>query len=822
MLELELAAQSEALADANDPDYKVVADALSSRPLHHQLRTYQARAADVVVNSYNTGTGKTKAALLRLLDLSDDYRNHHRNANVLFIAPTNELLRQHERDVKKFVADNPLAHLVLRLDAATVKELATHHLPDKFQRKGEQLDKMIEDPRSVMLDDAGQRVSGHHPYVLVINPDIFYYALYGLGNPHEQRLLFKQFVNNFRYIIVDEFHYYNAKQLANFLFFLTLLREWNYFNGTDRRQVCLLTATPAAQVDHYLDNLKLDIARIAPDDAEVVGLERIPALAPMHLRLYSADALADGLVSLAGGQETRDAVKGWLDSGRHGAIISSALWRINQVYQRYNDLSDYQVGRLTGAEAGAGREHARRADLLLATPTVDIGYNFERENWPRQNIDFLLFDARSRDEFIQRLGRGGRVLGKPESNIPGEAWAVVPDELIVALQDRAGQTLTRPELNALVNQTLPQKNGIYDYIRSGAIVEAFLPVYGFGQSLADDRDQRMEELFNALGQVYNTRSGMSFKRVKWNIRRYIELKKRERELRAETETTNASEFKFGVASATLMKMAAQAKDDYSDNVPVANEDEAQQAAQHLSDPRNRQQRGRIEADRNQLLEEYYTAAARFNFRDSYQPPLALAYDPDHLLASSDYTTYSALHIAQNYDADWSASPKQLEQWAARLDGGLGSEVRLSCQINHHRDQRLILNFSLRPHDLSRKEWEERYCSTLAATNGFNVVSSVGIGVPPQLNDAFGRNFVTFYAVPESGPEAASLNTLKRQTSLFTNTLMVDFGGEGEHLYILVLGTAALLVACERNVIGTKYAAQRAAARNTHIFDWESD
>ncbi len=822
MLELELAAQSEAVADPQDPDYERVAAALGSRPLYHQLRTYQARTADIVVNSYNTGTGKTKAALLRLLDLSEEHRKYHRNANVLFIAPTNELLRQHERDVKKFVTDNRLAHLVLRLDAPTIKELATQHLPDKFQRKGEQLDKMIEDPRAVMLDDAGQRVSGHHPYVLVINPDIFYYALYGLGNPHEQRLLFKQFVGNFRYIIVDEFHYYNAKQLANFLFFLTLLREWNYFSGSDRRQICLLTATPTAQVNRYLDNLKLDVARIAPDDEATAGLERIPALAPMYLRLYSADALTDGLVGLTGEPETKDMVKDWLDHGQHGALISSALWRINQVYQQYKDLSGYQVGRLTGAEASEGRKQARHADLLLATPTVDIGYNFERENWPRQNIDFLLFDARSRDEFIQRLGRGGRVLGKSECNTPGEAWAVVPDELIVALQDRAGQIITRPELNALVNQTLPQKNGVYDYIRSGAIVEAFLPVYGFGQSLAEDRDQRMENLYNALGQVYDTGKGMSFKRAKWNIRRYIELKKRERELRAETQTADTSEFKFGAASATLMKMAAQTKDDDPDNVPFADEDEAQRAAQVLRDPRNRKSRQRVEADRACLLEEYYTAAARFNFRDSYQPPLALAYDPDHLLSSGDYTTYSALHIAQNYEADWSANPNQLEQWAAQLSGGINSEMKLTCQINRHREQRLTLDFSLRPLDMSRKEWEERYCSTLAATSGFSVVSRDGPGVPPQLNDAFGRNYVAFYAVPESGSEAAALNTLKRRTSLFTSTLVVDFGGESNQKYLLVLGTAALLVACERNVIGTKYMAQRAAARSTHIFDWEGN
>ena len=35
-------------------------------PLNHQWRTYNA-TEPLIVNTYNTGTGKTKAALLRLL-----------------------------------------------------------------------------------------------------------------------------------------------------------------------------------------------------------------------------------------------------------------------------------------------------------------------------------------------------------------------------------------------------------------------------------------------------------------------------------------------------------------------------------------------------------------------------------------------------------------------------------------------------------------------------------------------------------------------------------------------------------------------------------
>jgi len=230
MIELELAPHYEMYADPNAEDYRPLANALGNPPLYHQWHTYQAKHVHIVVNSFNTGTGKTKAALLRLLDLDEAYkRSRYNNANVLFIAPTNELLRQHEQDVRDFIKHNGLAHIVLRLDAATIKELGNKHLGGKFVRQGDRLHQMLQDPGSILTDSDGYHIEGHHPYLLVINPDIFYYALYGLGNPHDQKVLFRAFIKNFSYIVVDEFHYYNAKQLANFLFFLTLLREWGLF-----------------------------------------------------------------------------------------------------------------------------------------------------------------------------------------------------------------------------------------------------------------------------------------------------------------------------------------------------------------------------------------------------------------------------------------------------------------------------------------------------------------------------------------------------------------------------------------------------------------
>src|SRR5689334_10395992 len=69
------------------------------RALEAQRQTYEALAASsasVVLNTYATGSGKTKAALLYLYQLAAQ------RANCLFIAPTNELLMQHVRDIADF------------------------------------------------------------------------------------------------------------------------------------------------------------------------------------------------------------------------------------------------------------------------------------------------------------------------------------------------------------------------------------------------------------------------------------------------------------------------------------------------------------------------------------------------------------------------------------------------------------------------------------------------------------------------------------------------------------------------------------------------
>ena len=815
MIDLELAPHYEALASTTAEDYEKVAAALKSAPLYHQWCTYMAKDAHIVVNSYNTGTGKTKAALLRLLDLDEAYRKsrYGASANVLFIAPTNELLRQHEQDIEEFIKHNHLKHLVLRLDAATIKELAQQHLGEKFVRQGDRLHQMLEDPRSVKVDSDGHHIEGHRPYILVINPDIFYYALYDLGNPHDQRVLFRNFVHKFQYIVVDEFHYYNAKQLANFLFFLTLSREWNYFE--EGRKVCLLTATPSKKVRSYLDRLNLNVRYIEPGN-EPPDLPKIPALAPVKLHLWGTESFDNGLVGLA--SSMKNEVQVWLQQQRHGAFISSALWRINDLYQAYGGKNNAYIGRLTGAETPQWREKHKNAALVMATPTVDIGYNFGRSGKKRQSIDFLFFDARSSDECIQRLGRAARVLGKEISDVPSDVYAVVPDELLTELQEYvdADKPMERSTLNTLVNSILPQKNGIYAYIQSGAIAEAFLPLYQISKAAPSDQKQQAEHLYQAVAQIYDTQKVRSFASLTFNIQKYLKIK---RELLDDLlRDTREKRFTFGRASVILRTMDEQ-PNFALDDLDTIDDETAYQIKEKLTKSRMTE---KAERKRCEEIEEYYVTDARFNFRDNFQPLLALAHDPHGFLATAEYTAYSALHILQNYIADWyDTSQQDFLKIVENSGRSSDKQIHICCKIREKRDQRLRTYFKLSNVSLTKRQWEEHYCSKLAATKGFKLHSDGG-PVPSEINTLFAQNYITFYAVPATGPEAMALNKISKTTILFTNTLRIEFGDEGEQEYMFVVGTAALLVAYEKSVMNAKYVVTRASTQGSHIFDWENE
>src|SRR5436305_11887236 len=65
VLSISLLPQDENRWKGENPSPETFSSERGMYPLYHQWRTYKSEAA-IIVNTHNTGTGKTKAALLRL------------------------------------------------------------------------------------------------------------------------------------------------------------------------------------------------------------------------------------------------------------------------------------------------------------------------------------------------------------------------------------------------------------------------------------------------------------------------------------------------------------------------------------------------------------------------------------------------------------------------------------------------------------------------------------------------------------------------------------------------------------------------------------
>ncbi len=757
MTTLTLLSQSEKLAPINPWGLK-------HPPLYHQLRTYQAlHEYDLVVNSYNTGTGKTVASLLYLFDLNGAGKN------VLFIAPTNALLAQHADDIERFVTEYNLYFKVLRVTAAEVRAI------ESGLRPGETLQRLI---RNYL--EFERVATQRQPIILVVNPDIFYYALFFRYGAHDRLNVFERFLTAFDYIVVDEFHYYNAKQLANFLFAFALFDQFGYFQ-VQGRKVCLLSATPAPQVLTYLDRLfgpRWTLISPENEPAERADYPTTPALSPLELTIIGGEVQEWVMAH-------RDVLAGWVTrDDLDGAVISSSLWRINEAYGMLRRvLAEERIGRITGPEPPEAREKANSRDLILATPTVDIGYNFLKMNKPRQNVDFVVCDARFGDELIQRIGRAGRVLGKPECDHPSRAVALLPLDAAEALANLDGRTLSRAEFAQAVADCgqLPPRHSLYAYIRSHAITECFWPIWQMGKALPPDLQEELEALYERVRKVFAPHSRRTPGGLRGFFARY---EARERWLH-ETQGGRISCDKF---------TASQVADWLEWLDPQMGRVDPSDLQPHLS------QLLADEAQRRALREFVESQAAitraLFAFRDSFQGPTAVVYDPHHLLSSQTVNQYNLFHLISYYRLTVLSGRVQFLRECEKTDLRGDFYVRLWGR----REPNLSLELAYES-DEEQEAFQRKWCGAPVALRGLRLVARERGGdvlagaLDEWVVETVARQPMVLLIVPPE--DVGAMISRLRGTDLRAWRLTVHFpDGTDDDGYRALLGTAAFLAHAE--------------------------
>ncbi|SNY41142.1 CRISPR-associated endonuclease/helicase Cas3 [Orenia metallireducens] len=743
-------------------DYEMISKdnpfGLKYSPLKHQFETYQAlQNNEIVINLHNTGTGKTLASLLYLFDLNQ------KGENVLFIAPTNELIYQHAEDIKEFVADNNLEFNVIRIDASILRSLTSY-----TKRNGDKLHQLLENPRKFADELNLEFIDKRYPFVFVTNPDIFYYGLYFQYQDKDQRNLCQDFASLFSYIVIDEFHYYNPKQFANFLFFFALSKKFGYFD--EGRRICLLSATPAQYVVDYLKRLELNL-EIIDFEFDINSKDKLQTLTKAEVKI------AKGNLEEQFDLIEKEAIS-YLKSGLDGVIIGNSLIRINKAHFR---VKWEDKGKITGPESREKREEANQKSLILATPTVDIGYNFKKENKQRQNIDFVITEANSLDELLQRIGRAGRVLGKKVQDRASKILILVDEKSYDTLERglEAGKEYQRSEFaDLLVELNAPaQKREFIRYIRSYAMLETFYPLYELYCMMADEDKGYVEELFEFLQAIFGgNKSFRQLKGITGGFRHQKQVVEDSKDLRIKDYRdfyewlTNQR-----VTNEQLKKeRALESKIFYRNTVEFINQ-------------------------------QYASKQSLFNFRDSFSGPQAVIYDPKGIFISDKVGSYDLLHILRNYNY---ALYDNQEEFSKATGSSLEGDFYLKLlsfreeklKISYRIDLPYIDLFTTIDRNQKRNFFEEKFCNRPTALKGLEIVASEALD--PKIRSYFKEEYIPMMIVVEELDSSLFSNVSDSQ--IYPVDVEVSFTRPRE--YKAILGTAAFLVYPEMR--GAIYASKK--------------
>ncbi|MBE3560980.1 MAG: type I-D CRISPR-associated helicase Cas3' [Ktedonobacteraceae bacterium] len=810
MLSITLAPQDEYRWKGKNPAPHTFPVAEGKYPLYHQWRTYNAEAP-IIINTHATGTGKTKAALLRLLKRAET-RGFDRLAsskdNVLFVVPTNELLTQHEADAKNFCTENALPYRVLPITKDSLESYkGRENFSEEHLRGGAALHYLLNDP-SAIDHDTGKRAT-----IFVVNPDIFYYAIYSCYNSFDRAPLFNDFFR-MNYIIIDEFHYYNPKQFAAFLFFMKLSKERGYIESIKKqRQFCILTATPDPRVTQYLRQLGVPIDEISPGADQIAPqdlpfVEPVRALTPVQLHVYSTEELrendlASGLLRLV--TQERQAIRQWLGTGTQehelsGAIISGSLGAVNRIHQQLLQVIPASlIGRITGAQAGNDRKEAREKPLILATPTVDIGYNFERaQPRQRQTIDFLFLDASSGDELVQRIGRAGRVLARAQKEQPSIVYAVVDAQSYRLLQDYDGKLMERSTLSRLAAE-MTKKHNLYAYVRSGAILEAFRPLHMMSQGMSDQEKNELNNFFLDLQVFFAAGEDARRKPLAYqHLQRIFSEFERRQQCYRRLHTLPAEAFEL-LPLLAEGRIAPPEKLDADTRACLAAFIGRLKIA-HEKHEASLQSGKDVVRWIQQDLVAYFKEKARFSFRESFQPPLALVYDPQRLHSDQEVAAYSALHFVKYYHARFHAGRKLWEEATGRSATAWESDDILAyCVLEQPREKPLQIGLQLDARTYSQDAWEEQFAYQVTALYGLQIVIlNEHSGIAREIQELFSTRFVPAFLALDDARSATlvEIYKLRRQARFYPVPVAVTFNDGRPRTYQAILGSLAFLLCAE--------------------------
>ncbi len=441
------------------------------RLLWHQAETLKAirdSNIDVIFNFAMTGDGKTLAGYLDSLQVYSP---------VLGLYPTNELARDQETQIKRYV-----------------EEFQPEHEPRVNRLSGQELEIYAEEEN--LKKGAALETRAKQTEILLTNPDIFHYlhrGAYLLFNDSPDKL-WNRIDKIFNVIIFDEFHVFQAPQIASVINTMLLIRHTNR-----RKKFLFLSATPNRELINRLTKVGFHCHEINPieenkyqfpdtaaecQQLKTQGWRQVSReISLQFIRLESISKASENWL-----KDNAELILTHLQSspGSKGAIILNsiaAVKRLTNFFDNFLKPHGFKVSENTGLSGKKTKEESLEADLVLGTSTIDVGVDFK--------INFLFFESADAGNFIQRLGRLGRHDGyerdgKQITFTNFTAYALIPNFLVDKLFKgdspplKSGEIYERPFFQEQIRTNYRKINNFTGYYSRWGVVQSMRLVRQLG------------------------------------------------------------------------------------------------------------------------------------------------------------------------------------------------------------------------------------------------------------------------------------------------------------------------------------------------------
>jgi CRISPR-associated endonuclease/helicase Cas3 len=505
------------------------------RLMQHQVETlkaYDDPSVEIIFNTAMTGDGKTLAAFLPAF---------LHNKNALASYPTNELIRDQFRSLQLRQGQFNYPGQLGEMHSAEISRLMAEN---------------EEESRPDMVKNLVDKTD-----LLLTNPDLFHLLMSNQYGWFQRREFSQRLQANYYYYIFDEFHIFQPPQVISVMNIINAVTVERRKTPADRRRKFLfLSATPDPLMKQMLQATGLNYLEITGQYRDDLP-HNLAQNCTLHLEPVNRDSGGPEKWVVNHIDEILDFFAKY--PGSKGALIVSSVAvarRLVKALKPQFEARLLTISENTGLTGRPERIASFQADLLIGTSTIDIGVDFQ--------INFLIFEANSAADFLQRFGRLGRHPGYIKDGheikfdpASYQAYALCPPYICERIKKRLEDTgvdavlpISRPAFNRDVI-THPcvffDRQQFRFYASRWGLLQA-APFIAHLETAKYDRMDNYGEFREDLLQQFAISFGTTNERVKSKVYNYHALARDEKkkELLKEINSFRGSSLSCGVWDTT--------------------------------------------------------------------------------------------------------------------------------------------------------------------------------------------------------------------------------------------------------------------------------